>query len=67
VAYTLWYMTLPHLAAWRAAVVQLIVPVMTALAAAVLLDEAITRRLLLATGLVAAGIWLTVWPGRHRR
>lgn len=67
VAYTLWYMTLPRLAAWRAAVVQLIVPVLTALAAAVLLDEAITRRLLVATALVALGIWLTVWPARHRR
>jgi drug/metabolite transporter (DMT)-like permease len=67
VAYTLWYMTLPRLAAWRAAIVQLIVPVLTALAAAALLGEAITPRLVGATGLVAAGVWLTVWPSQHRR
>ena len=30
VGYTLWYTALPELAAWRAAVVQLIVPVLTA-------------------------------------
>ena len=65
VAYTLWYMALPSLAAWRAAVVQLIVPVLTALAAAALLGESITPRLLAATGLVAAGVWITVWPSRH--
>ena len=67
VAYTLWYMTLPSLAAWRAAIVQLIVPVLTALAAAALLSEAITARLVGATALVACGVWLTVWPSRHRR
>jgi drug/metabolite transporter (DMT)-like permease len=67
VAYTLWYTVLPHLAAWRAAVVQLIVPVLTALAASVLLRETLTTRLLLATLLVAAGVWLTVWPSQHPR
>jgi drug/metabolite transporter (DMT)-like permease len=66
VAYTLWYTALPQLAAWRAAIIQLIVPVLTALAAAVLLSEVITPRLFLSTGLVAAGVWLTVWPSRHR-
>ena len=66
VAYTLWYMALPRLAAWRAAIVQLIVPVLTALAAAALLDERITTRLVAATALVACGVWLTVWPSRHR-
>jgi drug/metabolite transporter (DMT)-like permease len=65
VAYTLWYMTLPHLAAWRAAIVQLIVPVLTALLAAALLGESITPRLLAATGMVAVGVWITVWPSRH--
>lgn len=60
VAYTLWYRALPSLAAWRAAVIQLIVPILTAIAAAVLLDEALTPRLAAATALVAAGVWLTV-------
>ena len=62
VGYTIWYSVLPALAAWRAAVVQLIVPVLTALLAAALLGEAITSRLLIATALIAAGVWLTVWP-----
>jgi drug/metabolite transporter (DMT)-like permease len=64
--YTLWYAALPALGAWRAAVVQLIVPVFTALCAAVLLDEAITLRLAIAATLVAAGVGLTTWPSRHR-
>jgi drug/metabolite transporter (DMT)-like permease len=64
VGYTLWYSVLPALAAWRAAVVQLIVPVLTALLAAVLLGESITPRLLMATALIAAGVWLTTAGGR---
>jgi drug/metabolite transporter (DMT)-like permease len=59
VGYTLWYAVLPALAAWRAAVVQLIVPVLTALLAAVLLGESITTRLFIATALIAGGVWLT--------
>jgi drug/metabolite transporter (DMT)-like permease len=66
VGYTLWYTVLPALAAWRAAVVQLIVPVLTALLAAALLGETITSRLLVATALIAFGVWLTVWPSKHR-
>jgi drug/metabolite transporter (DMT)-like permease len=58
--YTLWYTVLPALAAWRAAVVQLLVPVLTALLAAILLAETITPRLLVATALIAGGVWLTV-------
>ncbi len=65
--YTLWYSVLPALAAWRAAIVQLIVPVLTALLAAGLLGEAITSRLLIATALIACGVWLTVWPAKHRQ
>jgi drug/metabolite transporter (DMT)-like permease len=67
IGYTIWYTVLPALAAWRAAVVQLTVPVLTALAAAVLLSEAITARLLLATVLIALGVWLTVWPRAHQQ
>jgi drug/metabolite transporter (DMT)-like permease len=57
--YTLWYTALPMLAAWRAAILQLIVPVLTALLAALLLDEAIQSRLIVATILVSAGVLLT--------
>ena len=57
----MWYTVLPALAAWRAAIVQLTVPVLTALLATVLLGESITMRLLIATTLIAVGVWLTVW------
>ncbi len=60
VGYTIWYSALPHLTRWRAALVQLAVPVITALAAAVVLNEAVTARLLIATALVAAGVVLTL-------
>jgi len=66
VAYTLWYAVLPHLAAWRAALVQLIVPVLTAAGAAWLLDESLSLRLFAATGLIGAGVWLTVWKVRRQ-
>lgn len=67
VAYTFWYAALPALAAWRAAVVQLIVPVLTAISAAMLLNEAITSRLVLATSLVLLGVLLTIVPRWHQR
>jgi drug/metabolite transporter (DMT)-like permease len=60
VGYTLWYAALPALAAWRAAIVQLVVPVLTALSAAALLGETISSRLVLATALVAVGVALTI-------
>lgn len=67
VGYTLWYAALPSLAAWRAGVVQLVVPVLTAISASVLLDEPITLRLLGATALVAGGVGLTLIPRWHAR
>lgn len=59
VGYTIWYTVLPALAAWRAAIVQLIVPVLTAVAAVILLGEAISTRLIVAGALIAAGVTLT--------
>jgi drug/metabolite transporter (DMT)-like permease len=67
VAYTLWYSALPHLPAWRAAIVQLTVPALTGLLAALLLGESITSRLLIATALIAFGVGLTIVPAWHRR
>lgn len=64
--YTLWYTVLPALAAWRAAVIQLIVPVLTAFAAALLLGESISTRLVAASALISAGVWLTVAPAFHK-
>lgn len=60
VGYTFWYAALPALAAWRAALLQLLVPVVTALAAALWLGESISSRLLAATALVIAGVGLTI-------
>jgi drug/metabolite transporter (DMT)-like permease len=55
-AYAAWYAVLPHLPAWRAALVQLAVPVVTAGAAALLLAEPLTTRLWMALALVLGGI-----------
>ena len=56
VGYTLWYVALPSLTAFRAALLQLMVPVLTALAAVPLLGEHISRRLVWASALVLGGI-----------
>ena len=60
IGYTFWYSALPHLTAWRAALVQLAVPVMTALAAMALLNESFSPRLLVATALVCGGVVITL-------
>ena len=64
--YTLWYAALPAFPAWRAAVLQLTVPVITALFAAVLLGEPVTGRLVFATVLIASGVILTSWNLKSR-
>ena len=67
VGYTLWYMALPHLAAWRAALLQMTVPVITAIAASLFLAEVITPRLLASAALVTAGVALSIrWAQRRR-
>ncbi len=58
-AYAAWYSVLPALPVWRAATVQLTVPILTALGAAVFLSESLTPRLGGAMALVVTGIWLT--------
>ena len=65
VGYTLWYAVLPALAAWRAALVQLSVPMITAAAATVMLAESISPRLMIATALVCGGVALSL-PRRRR-
>jgi drug/metabolite transporter (DMT)-like permease len=67
VAYTLWYSVLPSLPAWRAGIVQLVVPILTGLSASALLGESISSRLVVATALVTAGVLLTILPIWHRR
>lgn len=56
--YAIWYRALPGLRAASAASVQLSVPVLATLGAAVLLDEAITLRVVLASLAVLGGIAL---------
>lgn len=58
--YALWYAVLPHLTAARAASVQLSVPVITALGAVLVLGEAISLRLALASLAVLGGIALVI-------
>lgn len=66
-AYAAWYAVLPALPVWRAATVQLAVPVLTALAATISLDEQMTWRLSVSMVLVVAGIGLaTTGRGRSR-
>jgi drug/metabolite transporter (DMT)-like permease len=60
VGYTVWYSVLPALGSWRAAIVQLTVPVLTGLGAALILGETITTRLVVAAALVGTGVWLSL-------
>ncbi len=64
--YVLWYAALRGLTATRAAVVQLAVPVITALGGVAFLSEAITSRLVIASLAVIGGVGLAV-AGKTRR
>jgi drug/metabolite transporter (DMT)-like permease len=59
--YVLWYRVLQELRAINAATIQLSVPVLAALGGVVLLDEAITPNLLIASVLILGGIWLVLY------
>ncbi len=65
VGYTVWYAALKHHTSTRAAVVQLAVPVIAAFGGVLLLAEAATSRLLIASVLILGGIGLTI-SGRKR-
>lgn len=60
IGYALWYSGLPGLKATQAASVQLSVPVIAALGGIVLLGEAVTFRLILASAAVLGGIALVI-------
>jgi len=64
--YAAWYSALRGLTAVRAAVVQLSVPVITAVAGVVLLSETATLRLLGASALVLGGIGIAI-AGRRKK
>lgn len=58
-AYAAWFAILPLLPVWRAATMQLSVPVLTAIGAVAVLREPIHMRLAAAMTLTVLGIWLT--------
>ena len=58
--YSVWYAALRHLTATQAAVLQLTVPILAALAAIVLLGESVTPRFLLASVAILGGVLLTI-------
>jgi drug/metabolite transporter (DMT)-like permease len=65
IGYSIWYAALRHLTAARAGIVQLSVPVLTALAGTILLAEPMTMRLVLAGIAIVGGIALAI-AGRVR-
>jgi drug/metabolite transporter (DMT)-like permease len=58
--YAVWYAVLPHLPSVSAALVQLSVPVIAAAAGVVVLDEDVTVRLVVSSGITLGGIWLAL-------
>jgi drug/metabolite transporter (DMT)-like permease len=58
--YCLWYLALPRHSATRAALVQLLVPILAASGAVVVLGEPITVRLVGGGGIVVAGVALAI-------
>jgi len=65
--YALWYAVLPQLGSSRAAVAQLCVPVIAALAGLVLLGEVISLRFVMASALVLGGVLLAALPPQAGR
>jgi drug/metabolite transporter (DMT)-like permease len=60
VGYSLWYAALPRLTATRASIVQLSVPVLTAVGGVLLLGEVVTLRLALAGSALLVGVSLAL-------
>lgn len=58
--YIIWYQVLPFLKASKAATLQLTVPVLTAFAGVIFLDEAISLRMLLASAAILGGVAIFV-------
>lgn len=58
--YSLWYFALPSLTARRAALVQLLVPVLAAAAAVMVLGEQVTLRLAIAAAMILCGVGMAV-------
>ncbi|UTW09328.1 DMT family transporter [Pseudomonas benzenivorans] len=67
VGYAIWYSALRGLQAFQAATVQLSVPILAALAGSLLLDEALTLRLIVSAAAVLGGIALVLSAKQHGR
>ncbi len=67
VGYAVWYAALRGLTATRAAIVQLLVPVLAAGGGVALLDESVTPRLVLAGAMILVGVAIAVRTGGDRR
>ena len=65
VGYSLWYAVLPQLAATRAAILQLLVPVLAAAGGVLILGEPMTTRLAGATAAIIGGIALALLARRR--
>lgn len=61
VGYTVWYAALKHHTATRAAILQLAVPLLTALGGVLFLSEIVSLRLAVAGALILGGIWLAIF------
>ena len=59
-AYVIWYSVLPHITPTNAATVQLSVPVIAAFGGLLLVGEAVSPRLVIASLLVLGGIYVTI-------
>jgi drug/metabolite transporter (DMT)-like permease len=64
IGYTVWYATLKHHTATRAAVLQLAVPVLAAVLGSMFLAEVASLRLVIAAALILGGIGLTIFGRR---
>jgi drug/metabolite transporter (DMT)-like permease len=65
IGYSIWYSVLKYHTATRAAILQLAVPVLAAIGGVIVLSEAVSLRLILASALILCGIGLAV-AGRKR-
>lgn len=66
VGYAIWYAVLPGLGATRAAVLQLLVPILATAGATTFLGETITTRFIVTSGAILGGVALTILGGRNR-
>ena len=58
--YAMWYAALPHLSTFQSASVQLCVPIITALAGSLFMDEMLSTRLLLTSVMILGGVGMVI-------